>query len=97
MSISGAVLVLFVTFHALMNGVALFWPSAYNVVCELLGANWYALVASAGLALIILLHIVYALWLTVQNRRARGHERYDVTSRPRRLSGHRRTCSFSAS
>lgn len=82
MSISGAVLVLFVTFHALMNGVALFWPSAYNVVCELLGANWYALVASAGLALIILLHIVYALWLTVQNRRARGHERYDVTSRP---------------
>ncbi len=45
MAITGACLVLFVTFHCLMNSVALFWPAAYNVVCEFLGANWYALVA----------------------------------------------------
>lgn len=82
MSLTGAFLVLFVTFHCLMNGVAIFWPTAYNVVCEFLGANWYALVGSAIIAVAFLFHIVYALWLTVQNRKARGSERYDVTSRP---------------
>ena len=68
MSLTGAFLILFVTFHALMNGVALFWPTAYNEVCLFLGANWYALIASAGLAVLIILHIIYAMMLTVQNR-----------------------------
>lgn len=82
MSITGAFLILFVTFHALMNGVAIFWPTAYNVICEFLGANWYALVGSLILALGFILHIWYATWLTIQNRKARGSERYEVTSRP---------------
>lgn len=82
MSITGAFLILFVTFHALMNGVAIFWPAAYNVICEFLGANWYALVGSLILALGFILHIWYATWLTIQNRKARGSERYEVTSRP---------------
>ncbi len=82
MAITGICLVLFVTFHVLMNSVALLWPAAYNVICEFLGANWYALVASAGLALLFIIHIIYALWLTVQNRRARGADRYAVNSRP---------------
>ena len=81
MAITGACLVLFVTFHVLMNSVALFWPAAYNVVCEFLGANWYALVASAGLAALFIIHIIYALWLTVQNRRARGNDRYDINGK----------------
>lgn len=85
MALTGVCLVLFVTFHALMNGVALFWPSAYNEVCLFLGANWYALIASAGLAVLCILHIIYAVWLTVQNRTARGSERYDVTSRPKQV------------
>lgn len=82
MAITGACLVLFVTFHVLMNSVALLWPAAYNVICEFLGANWYALIASAGLALLFIIHIIYALWLTLQNRRARGADRYAVNSRP---------------
>ena len=81
MSITGICLVLFVTFHVLMNAVALIWPTAYNQVCEFLGANWYALVASAGLAALFIIHIIYALWLTIQNRRARGNDRYKVTAR----------------
>ncbi len=85
MSVTGAFLVLFVTFHCLMNGVALFWPSAYNVVCEFLGANWYALIGTLILALGFLLHIVYACWLTLQNRRARGNDRYAVTSKPKQV------------
>ncbi|WP_290145868.1 succinate dehydrogenase cytochrome b subunit, partial [Paramuribaculum intestinale] len=78
MSITGACLILFVTFHALMNGVALFWPQAYDMICAFLGANWYALVASMGLAALFIIHICYALWLTVQNRKARGADRYQV-------------------
>ena len=53
MALTGAFLVLFVTFHCLMNAVAICWPAAYNSVCEFLGANWYALAASAVLALFI--------------------------------------------
>lgn len=83
MAVSGAALVLFVTFHCLMNSVAIFWPTAYNAVCEFLGANWYALLASAGLALLIVIHIIYACWLTLQNRAARGSVRYAVESRPK--------------
>ncbi|MBO5779929.1 MAG: hypothetical protein J6R27_02330 [Muribaculaceae bacterium] len=82
MALTGAFLVLFVTFHVLMNGVALFWPSAYNVICEFLGANWYALIGTAVLAGGFVLHILYALWLTWENRGARGGDRYKVTSRP---------------
>ena len=82
MALTGICLVLFVTFHVLMNAVALIWPTAYNAVCEFLGANWYALVASAGLAVLFIIHIVYACWLTLQNRKARGADRYAVTSRP---------------
>lgn len=85
MSITGAFLILFVTFHALMNGVALFWPSAYNEVCLFLGANWYALIGTVVLAAGVIFHFIFAAWLTLQNRRARGHERYAVTSRPKQV------------
>lgn len=82
MSITGACLVLFVTFHALMNGVAILWPTAYNEICSFLGANWYALIASMGLAALFIIHICYAVWLTLQNRKARGNDRYAVVSKP---------------
>ena len=39
--------------------------------------NWIA-----GLAFLFIMHIIYALWLTIQNRRARGADRYAVSSRP---------------
>lgn len=82
MALTGVCLVLFVTFHCLMNTVAIAWPSAYNEICMFLGANWYALIASIGLAVLFIIHIIYAVWLTVQNRAARGNDRYEVTTRP---------------
>ena len=83
MAASGAVLVLFVTFHCCMNSIAICWPATYNSLCEFLGANWYALIASVALALFILLHIVYACWLTIQNRKARGPVRYAISKKPK--------------
>ncbi len=81
MSISGISLVLFLLFHGLMNLVVIFSPEAYNMICEFLGANWYALIATVGLAGLCILHILYAFLLTIQNRIARGKERYAVTAR----------------
>ena len=82
MSLTGIALVLFMTFHASMNVVALFSGDAYNMICKLLGANWYAVVATIALGALAVCHIVYAFILTAQNRRARGSERYAVTSKP---------------
>lgn len=83
MALTGICLVLFVTFHVLMNAVAILWPGAYNSVCQFLGANWYALIASAGLGLLFVIHIIDALVLTIQNRKARGNDRYAVSARPK--------------
>ena len=82
MSVTGMALILFMTFHCCMNLVALFSGEAYNMICELLGANWYAVVATAGLGALAVCHIVYAFILTAQNRRARGDNRYAVTEKP---------------
>ena len=79
MSVSGCALVLFILFHMSMNLAALFSVDAYNMICAFLGANWYALVATVGLAALVVVHIVYALILTIENRRARGAQRYAVT------------------
>ena len=81
MSVTGIALILFLTFHMSMNVVALFSGEAYNMICELLGANWYAVVATIALAALVVCHIVYAFILTAQNLRARGNERYAVTQR----------------
>ncbi len=83
MSVTGAALILFLTFHMAMNCVALISGEAYNVICEFLGANWYALVGTAGLAVLMVLHFVFAFWLTFQNRKARGNVRYAVSERPK--------------
>ena len=85
MSVTGLALILFLTFHGCMNVVALFSRDAYNTICELLGANWYAVVATLGLALLAVLHIVYAFILTLQNRRARGTSKYAVTDKPAKV------------
>ena len=85
MSVTGIALILFLTFHCAMNIVALFSGEAYNMICELLGANWYAVVATLGLAALAVIHIVFAFILTAQNRTARGKERYAVTDKPEKV------------
>lgn len=81
MSVTGLFLVLFVTFHALMNAVAILSFSAYDKICEFLGANWYAVLGTGVIAAGMVVHIIYAFWLTYQNRKARGNDRYAVSKR----------------
>ncbi len=86
MSITGCALVLFILFHMAMNLTVLFSPEAYNAICKFLGANWYALVGTAGLAALVALHFIYAIILTLNNYRARGAQRYEVTVKERGVS-----------
>lgn len=82
MSITGAALVLFLTFHSIMNIFVIISPEIYDTICHFLGANWYALVATMGLAFLMVVHILYAFWLTLQNNIARGKDAYAVSKRP---------------
>ena len=81
MSITGVFLILFLLFHGMMNVVVIFSPEAYNAICEFLGANWYAIAGTLVLAGGFVLHILYALYLTFLNWRARGLQSYAVTAR----------------
>lgn len=85
MSITGAFLVLFLLFHATMNLVAVFSPSAYDAVCKFLSANWYALAATMVLAGGFLIHILLSFAITLYNRSARGNEHYDKVVRPAKV------------
>ena len=96
MSISGCFLVLFLLFHMSMNLVAIAdllsgegsapFGLSYNGICEFLGTNWYALAGTAVLALGVVVHIVFAVVLTLQNRKARGNVRYAATVKEKGVS-----------
>ena len=70
MSVTGCFLVLFILFHMSMNIVAIISPEAYNMICALLGANWYALAGTAVLAAGVVVHFIYAVILTLENLKA---------------------------
>ncbi|HOQ58100.1 MAG TPA: succinate dehydrogenase cytochrome b subunit [Bacteroidales bacterium] len=83
MSITGAALVLFLTFHSIMNVFVIISPKVYDAICYFLGANWYALIATLVLAFLTVVHVLYAFWLTLQNKIARGRDAYSVNKRPK--------------
>jgi len=69
-----------------MNIVVIISPAGYNAICEFLGANWYALLATSVLSAGFVIHILYALYLTSQNLRARGADRYAVKANQKGVS-----------
>ena len=85
MSITGLFLVLFLLFHGSMNLCLviddIFGTQAYNWICAMLGANWYAIIGTLVLALGVVVHFSYAIYLTIQNRAARGKDRYAIEAR----------------
>lgn len=76
MALSGCCMVLFLLFHMSMNLVSIFSIEMYQEICGLLGTNWYAVLATGGLAALFLVHIIYAIVLTLKNRKARGSDKY---------------------
>ena len=86
MSITGLALVIFVLFHLTMNMTAVFSADTYNMICSILRANWYVMAASIVLGALIVLHFFYAVIITLQNKRARGNDRYAVQKQPKGVS-----------
>ena len=86
MAVTGGALVFFLLFHGSMNIVAIIKPEGYNKICEFLGANWYALVGTIGIAALMVFHLIYAFVLSFQNYRARGKQRYAVVERQEGVS-----------
>jgi succinate dehydrogenase / fumarate reductase cytochrome b subunit len=65
-----------------MNLVLIFSYDAYNFIAnEILGANWWAIIGTGVIALGFVVHIIYAIILTLQNRKARGSDRYASASK----------------
>lgn len=81
MSITGACFFLFLLFHGAMNLVAVFSASGYDQIAHFLGTNPVVQLMVPILMAIIVIHIVYAVILTLQNRAARGTDRYQVSSK----------------
>lgn len=82
MAVTGAALVLFLTFHASMNIVALLSADAYNSICGFLGSNWYAVAATVVLAVLIFVHFAMAFHLVIWNLQARGPVPYAIRTKP---------------
>lgn len=85
MSLSGIFLILFLTFHLIMNVAAVFSEDAYNMISGFLGANWYAVAGTLVLAAGVAIHFIYATILTLQNRKARGNDSYAVNVRQKNV------------
>jgi succinate dehydrogenase (or fumarate reductase) cytochrome b subunit, b558 family len=81
-SLSGLFLILFLLFHVSMNIVLIFSYDTYNFLAnEILGANWWAIAGTGVIALGFVVHVLYAIILTLQNRKARGKNRYASSSK----------------
>ena len=86
MAVTGGGLVFFLLFHGAMNVVSIFSEDGYRWICEFLGANWYAIVGTIGLAVLMAFHLIYAFILSFENFKARGRQRYAVNERPEGVS-----------
>lgn len=76
MSLTGFFLIVFLVVHGTINLIAVFSESGYNAACHFMGTNPIVQLMVPVLALGFIVHIVYATILTLQNRKARGNDRY---------------------
>lgn len=79
MSLTGLFLIFFLLIHLLANSAYLFGPEAFDAVIEFMGSPFIVVMVPV-LAGGFVLHIVYAVFLTLYNMRARGSQRYEVTN-----------------
>ncbi|MFA6677423.1 MAG: succinate dehydrogenase cytochrome b subunit [Bacteroidales bacterium] len=80
MSISGLFLLIFLLVHLTVNSLYLFSDEAFRAGCEFMALPIVTIIVPI-LAAGFLVHIIYALILTVQNLKARGNIRYAVPTK----------------
>ena len=90
MSLSGLFLIIFLLLHGSINLLAVYdainvnseFPTdLYNQACHVMGTNILVQIMVPVLALGFIVHIIYAAWLTLLNRKARGNDRYAIFTR----------------
>lgn len=81
MSLSGLFLITFLLLHLSVNLSALAGAETYNAACHFMDTNPLIKVMVPVLAIGFLVHILYAFWLTICNRQARGTQGYAVGSK----------------
>lgn len=79
MSISGLFLILFLLIHLLANSAYLLGAEAFDAVIEFMGSPLVVIMVPV-LAAGFIVHIAYAVYLTLYNSKARGSERYAVNN-----------------
>jgi len=80
MSISGLFLILFLLIHLLANSAYLFGHEAFDTIIGIMSSPVIVAMVPV-LAAGFIIHIVYAILLTLSNLKARGSERYEVSNR----------------
>ena len=80
MSITGLFLILFLFIHAFVNALSLISDEAFQAGCDFMSLPIITVMVPV-LAAGFVIHIVYALILTLHNRKARGAERYAVDNK----------------
>ncbi|MDR1678411.1 MAG: succinate dehydrogenase cytochrome b subunit [Prevotellaceae bacterium] len=75
MSLSGLFLMLFLLIHLTVNSLLLVGPEAFQAGCEFMELPVVTIMVPI-LAAGFIVHIIYAAWLTWQNRKARGSVAY---------------------
>lgn len=80
MSITGLFLMLFLTLHAFVNGLYLISPDKFKEGCDIMSLSIVS-VMTPILAAGFILHIIYALYLSWKNFKARGKQRYEVKNK----------------
>lgn len=83
MAITGLIWSGFVLTHMVANMLILFSADAYNKYSHALITNPLIYLAEALLVLTLLVHIVYGIKLTIENRRAKAHKSAKPTNGPK--------------
>lgn len=80
MALTGLFLIIFLVVHLIGNLQLLYddGGQAFNIYAKFMTTNSLVKVASYGLYAGILIHVIWSLLLTLQNRKARGGVRYAV-------------------
>lgn len=80
MSISGLFLILFLLIHVTINALSLISPEAFQDGCDFMALPFITVMVPI-LALGFVIHIIYAIILTLGNLKARGNKRYAVANK----------------
>lgn len=80
MAITGLFLILFLTLHMCLNLVSVFSAEGFEKVCEFMALPVVSIMVPV-LALGFVLHIIFAIILTLGNLKARGNVRYAVPNK----------------